>query len=333
MSLTPSIVFGSPFSQESRGEQTNRSVGLRITGLAIGTLAVALGLHRLRTLPHPAWSGWRVLSAGSLLALASAVTKEITRPASPSGSARQEETFEEPNPAAQKPAPPTPQLGVFVMKKVAGQGPLPEAFARLSPPDLPWIEFKQSGLSIEQCKAHCTAPLTWVSDSSSCKRTVGLFVRLKVQHAVHDEGAYKRDPNEELYTPKASLASSQKPFELDALIWKRRYDDDLWILTSDESGWVEHRGAPYRTSQILGDARFWCHSDNLPDASTCDTLSGITSQNEVQEKGCYSGLEWILLRVFKKESLEIREFRTDTILAFHKKPSIGCWKIRLATSG
>ena len=93
-----------------------------------------------------------------------------------------------------------------------------------------------------------------------------------------------------------------------------------------------HRGAPYDTKLILGDARFNGHTDNFPGAEICEELSSIACQDELPPQYRYSSLEWVLLRLFTQGAFNLREIRTDSFYDYLDQPRVGLWNIQLSVS-
>jgi hypothetical protein len=73
MGAVPSIVFGLPFCQNTKGDQTKLSIGLRVTAIALGTIAMIVSILMLCSIPGLSQlgttAGWIIFTIGAGLAL------------------------------------------------------------------------------------------------------------------------------------------------------------------------------------------------------------------------------------------------------------------------
>jgi hypothetical protein len=323
---------GLPFCQNPKDIQTNFSVGLRISAVVLGTLAIIVaglivlnipGLNHIGTT-----GGWTLVSIGTVLVLVGISVKcvkdksQITDEDEPQFGISESQKLKNEEKGTQKEK-------KTVSSKLIPKKQTPQALISLLPKwllscvtDVPYLQLPDKPVSFEDLKT-VSYPITLFSAGP----TVGIHIRLRVNHMSIDS-SYDRTRKFDECAQKVMKISSRNPFILHIIAWRRATDDTLWILTSERYPHIEHRNAPFDIGNVLGDNCFNFYSDDLLEQEVIEQFVNTERQDDLAPK-YRQHLGWILLKLFKDGHLEVREKRTDRIYHSFDDPAVGYWKISI----
>ncbi len=321
-----SITCGLPFCQHIPGEETNLSICLRVTTVALGSFVLIAGILIISGLgadqllgQFTILTGVTTLSIGvfvALLGLSIKCVKEQS-PIRQEGSPRSRQDISKQVPKRIVSQPPreiaSPPKKILLSK-------LPE-WLHSYLEDVPYLP-NDSGL-LKDLKSQTNASVAVFFHS----QTIGLYMKLTVEHHSIDPLYDRRSELTELFRG-VNLPSSQQPFPLYVVVFNEYNDDyNSWYLNS-ETDTIMHRNGPFDIDNILGANRFRYLKDNPLQKDTIEQLIDTEKQDDVPENYQHS-LAWILPRLLQKGHLEVRERRTDLFFTNFEDPVVGYWKISL----
>lgn len=321
MSQSYSISLGVPGCYKPVDEETKSSKYSRITAVALGAIALTLGLlsflhvpglHHLGTIGAISFT-----ASGSLLLVAAFVIRYVKT---------QTESLIENQETS----------NLTLNKKKTTQTKLPTLHdlpENLFPYEIlptgyqsyckqfPYKVSANASFKHIKLREAYTAPVTMYSGPS-----YGMVLRLRVEHILQDGSKIEnlRCPESNHIKPSVS---SDTPFTMFALAWKNKTNSDQWILSSEIGNWMTHREHTLPTSEILGDNSF--SSVFSEDKETAiEAVKNFEYQDQLPREYQWS-LDWILVRLFEGKSIYIREKRTDSMFHLLKDKPIGYWKLSL----
>lgn len=328
------LACGLPFCQKPDQAQTNFSIGLRITAIALGTLAVslnaliALNIFGLSHLGNT--MGWTAGAVGASLILVGMAIKCVRENSNAHQEKGSQSTITQKASIGREKQSDISNLkdGRVIKKevsKIISKPPkdlLSELPQWLSPyvTNSPYLQLEKDSVDFKDFES-TVAPVVLFRAGSN----VGIHMRLSVKHnPVVIVPPYA--PQATAITEQGKLEiSSKDPFVLQVIVWPQKTIwSDQWILTSNPQR-IEHRNFPFDTSTILGDGSFTSSRTQLFEEETLVQFLD-TEKQDALEKGYGHDLGWLLLRLFNEKSVEIREKRQDCIYHCFDDPAVGYWK-------